>query len=117
MTYRVICTFHPDVAVFPYPRKGAWRVIACSPRATTDRVAVTYPVLTLTNLRPQLLIVSSVRRRQPGSWVSPRKILAEWFAARGEVRRILNKMREEAREHEAGERAYEAYCARAACER
>jgi len=87
MTYRVICTFHPDVAVFPYPRKGAWRVLAC-PRATNVSAAVSKPVLRL-NYVPQLLVVSSLRRRQPGSWVSPRKILAEWLQARAEVRRSL----------------------------
>ena len=107
MTYRVICTFHPDIAVFPYPRKGAWRVLACSPRATTDRVAVPYPVLTLTKLYPQLLVVSSTRRRQPGSWVSPRKILAEWLIAQQEARHQQAM-------HEAGEQAYEAYYARVA---
>ena len=91
MTYRVICTYHPDVAVFGKGgalRKGAWRVLAC-PRATSASAAVSKPVLVLSNLSPRLLVVSSPRRRQPNSWCSPRKILAEWLQARAEVRRSL----------------------------
>ena len=83
MTYRAICQYLPDAAVHAVgrPGRGAWRVVACV-RATTPSVAVSRPVLALTNLKPQLLVVTSHRHRQPNSWCSPRKIVAQWQAER-----------------------------------
>jgi len=81
MTYRVICQYLPDAAVYAVgrPGRGAWRVVACM-RATPASAAMSRPILALTNLKPQLLVVTSHRQRQPNSWCSPRKIVAQWQA-------------------------------------
>ena len=83
MIYRVICKYLPDANVNAVgrPGRGAWRVVACA-ETTSASAAVLRPVLCLANLSPKLLVVSSPLRRQPNSWCSPRKILAEWLLER-----------------------------------
>jgi hypothetical protein len=75
MTYRVICQYLPDAAVHAVgrPGRGAWRVVACM-RAKSVSLAVSHPV----SLSLPILVMTSHRYRQPNSWCSPRKILAEW---------------------------------------
>ena len=96
MTYRVICTYRPDVAVFGKGgalKKGAWRVLACfQPMTAPYRNGL--PVQVFDAGRDgRMLVVNSLHRRQPNSWCSPRKILAEWLKARAEVRRSLDAFR------------------------
>ena len=81
MTYRVICQYLPDAAVHAVgrPGRGAWRVVACV-TATNSSMAVSRPVLYISNLSTKLLVVTSHRHRQPNSWCSPRKIVAQWQA-------------------------------------
>jgi hypothetical protein len=77
VTYRVLCQYLPDAAVYAVgrPGRGTWRVIACTPLRMLEQYR---PVQALTHLKPPLLVVTSHRQRQPNSWCNPRKILAEW---------------------------------------
>ena len=82
MTYRVICQYLPDAAVYAVgrPGRGAWRIVACfRPRSAPYR---DHPPVQIFDAGRdgRLLVVNSHRHRQPNSWCSPRKIVAQWQA-------------------------------------
>lgn len=87
--YRIICRFVPSVRYTPTGGRfsGSWRVVACLPRSDTS-MAISKSVLCLSNLVPQLLVISAVRPAQPNSWCSPRKILDTWLARRRNERQL-----------------------------
>lgn len=100
--YRVICRFVSAIRYTPSGGQfnGSWRVVACRD-VTNQSAAVLKPVLLIEVGSPtavdaqahKLLVLSSCTRKQPNSWCNPRKILAEWLAARRIVRKHLEACR------------------------
>lgn len=81
MTYRVICTYHPDVGTFRGNR-GAWRVYACFPaKAGLHVPAVRTLKFGDVHGPVKLLCINSLKPRPAKTWCNPRKILVEWQKA------------------------------------
>lgn len=79
MTYRVVCTYHPDIGTFR-GKRGAWRVYHCFQLTDDARVPTVQVIGGIMGSRPWLCI-NSIRLRQPNSWCNPRKIFNEWQEA------------------------------------
>lgn len=81
MTYRVICTYHPNIGTFR-GKRGAWRVYDCY-RAHPGHIPGAVNVIHLNDVSAptKLLCVNSLKPRQKNSWCNPHKLLTEWQKA------------------------------------
>jgi hypothetical protein len=76
--YHLIVTFDPRcvMQMGVKHRMGAWRVIECVPAATDRQLIYT---------DGRTLVMKSPRRLRRGDLCNPRKVLAEYWRALGEV--------------------------------
>ncbi len=79
MTYRVICTYHPNIDTFR-GKRGAWRVYDCYPADPGLRLGVVQ-VINLNDvcIPNKLLCINSIKPKQRNSWCNPRSILTEYL--------------------------------------